>query len=414
VIGPNIGNRGIAMNNFHSVTPTKNFTINSWRIQMPAKSINRFFTFSFARTSIALLLTALLLLPDGVAMAQTCTSTSWNTSTSQLPNPIETLNAVVNSGYLYVVGGYTAGATLATGTFRNTVDYVQLSTSDGSLMSNFALTSAQLPVPLSRDLCGVAYKGYLYAVGGVESTSGTGYGTTTKAVRRGNINLSTGDVNGWISQTSALQEAVQLHGVAAVTVGTTGYLYVIGGSLGTDIEQSQVTGNITNHVWYAPINSVDGSVGTFTRTADLPIKLYKTCPAVVNGTIYMSGGETNANPSAVNSVYYATPNSTTGAIDSWAQSSASLPNTLASQAVAYVNTKGIVLMGGDQSGSGMDRPTVYEGVVSSPGSITWNTLASLPNNISRNAGATLNHYAYSVGGLEAGSDSQHVHCKLIQ
>jgi hypothetical protein len=391
-------------------------TLYSRRIKMPAKFIDRFSTSRFARM-MALFLTALLIFPDGIAVAQSCTTSNWNTSTHQLPNSIETLGAVVNSGFLYVVGGYTAGATLATGTFRNTVDYVQLSTTNGSLMSNFALTSAQLPVPLARDLCSVAYKGYLYAVGGVESTSGTGFGTTTRAVRRGNIVLSganLGDVNGWVSQTTALQEAVQLHGVVAMTVGSTGYLYVIGGSLGTDIEQSQVTGHITDHVWYAPINSVDGSVGTFTQTASLPIKLYKTCPVVVNGTIYMSGGETNANPSAVNTVYYATPNISDGSITSWSQSANSLPNTLASQAVAYVNTKGIVLMGGDQSGSGMDRPTVYEGVVGIPGSITWNTLTSLPNNISRNAGATLNHYAYSVGGLEAGSDSKLVHCMQIQ
>jgi len=150
---------------------------------MPAKFIDRFSTSRFARM-MALFLTALLIFPDGIAVAQSCTTSNWNTSTHQLPNSIETLGAVVNSGFLYVVGGYTAGATLATGTFRNTVDYVQLSTTNGSLMSNFALTSAQLPVPLARDLCSVAYKGYLYAVGGVESTSGTGFGTTTRAVRR--------------------------------------------------------------------------------------------------------------------------------------------------------------------------------------------------------------------------------------
>lgn len=389
---------------------------------MPAKSMNRSSGSSVARTGIALLLTALLLFPNGVAVAQSCTNASWNTSSSTLPNPIETLNAVVNSGYLYVVGGYTAGATLATGTFRNTVDYVQLNTTDGSLMSTFAPTSAQLPVPLARDLCGVAYKGYLYTVGGVESTSGTGYGTTTMAVRRGNINLSTGDVNGWISQTSALQEAVQLHGVVAMTVGTTGYLYVIGGSLGKDIETQNVTGNITDHVWYAPINSADGSVGTFKATTALPAPLYKTCPVVIGNTIYVPGGETDQNHEiiqgdpSVNTVYYATPNTTgtIGAINNWSNAT-NLLHIDAAQAVAYVNTKGIVLMGGDSTGKGGDWNTVYEGVVSgNPASITWNTLASLPCNISRNAGATLNHFAYSIGGLEKSSDSNLVHYMKIQ
>lgn len=404
---------------------------------MPARFIDRFSTSTFAR-SIALLLTVLMTFPDGVAMAQSCGSGSWTTSSSTLPNPIETLGAVVNNGYLYVVGGYTQGATLATGTFRNTVDYVPLSTTDGSLTSTFALTSAQLPVPLSRDLCGVAYKGFLYAVGGVESTSGTGYGTTTKAVRRGNIVLSganAGDVNGWTSQTTALNTAVQLHGVAAMTVGTTGYMYVIGGSTGADIQPGNVTGNITNLVQFAKINS-DGSVQSFSpTTAPLPIPLYKTCPVVVNGTIYMLGGETDASHEivpgdpAVNTVYYATPVSSgpnAGDITSWTKAPYTIPlftssaSGLAAQAVVYVNTKGIVFMGGDTTGNGGDTDVVLKGSSITGTSITWTYPPTLPatppqntGKTSRNAGATLNHYAYSIAGLYQGSDTNVVNCLLL-
>src|SRR5581483_1585934 len=174
---------------------------------------------------------------------------------------------------------------------------------------------------------------------------------------------------------------------------------------------------ITNAVYYAKINS-DGSVGAFTATASLPVPLYKTCPVVVNGTIYMSGGESSsATPPSVNTVYYATPNPD-GSISSnpgW-QTATNLLHIDAPQAVAYVNTKGIVLMGGDSCGTGCDWSTVYEGVVNgtNPASITWNTLHALPANVSRNAGATLNHYAYSVAGLVTGSDSNGINCTLIQ
>ena len=381
---------------------------------MSAKSIARS-NCSVSRVGLALLLTILLLFPDGLA-AQACKSTPWTTSNSMLPAPIETLNAVVNNGYLYVVGGYTAGS----GTFQNTVSYTKLSSTDGSL-GVFNPTTAQLPIGLSRDLCGVVYKGNLYTVGGVEYSSSNPFGMTTTAVRHGKTSISTGDIVSWGTPPDALNEAVQLHGTVAMTIGTTGFMYVIGGSLGTDSSQSQTTSNITNHVWYARINS-NGSVGTFNQTTDLPIKLYKTCPVVIGNTIYVAGGETN-NPThpAVGTVYYATPNSD-GSISSWPQAT-SLPNnsTLASQAVAYVNTKGIVLMGGDSTGTGGDTTEVFKGVVTGIGNVTWSS-TSLPmltgpapylGNVSRNAGATFNHYAYSVAGLVRGHDSPAVNCLLV-
>jgi hypothetical protein len=89
------------------------------------------------------------------------------------------------------------------------------------------------------------------------------------------------------------------------------------------------------------------------------------------------------------------------------------PSGLAAQAVAYVNTKGIVLMGGDTTGNGGDTDVPLEGIDPSATTITWDTLPTLPANVSRNAGATLNHYAYSVAGLVAGSDSNGVKCLLI-
>src|SRR5580700_3191601 len=131
---------------------------------MTAKSIDRYSTCSAARISMSLLLTVLLLFPDGVALAQTACSSAWSTSTHTLVDKIETLNAVVNNGYLYSVGGY------ATSDGVDTVGYVALN-SDGTLQSNFNPTT-HLPKKLSRDLCGVAYNGYLYAIGGVEYPSG--------------------------------------------------------------------------------------------------------------------------------------------------------------------------------------------------------------------------------------------------
>src|SRR5947199_7734515 len=133
---------------------------------MFAQSIVRS-TFSAARISLALFLTAVLVFPDA-ALAQPCGSGAWTPFAFTLPNSIETLNAVVNNGYLYVVGGSTG----ITG-FKDTVSYVQLDTTTGlptTLFTAFHATT-HLITPLSRDLCGVAYNGYLYTVGGVEFSS---------------------------------------------------------------------------------------------------------------------------------------------------------------------------------------------------------------------------------------------------
>lgn len=379
---------------------------------MPASFIDRFSTSTFAR-SIALLLTVLMIFPDGVAVAQSCTSSSWTPfpTSSQLPTAIETLNAVVNNGYLYVLGGSTG----TTG-FQSTVSYVQLSTTTGMPLTAFKSTTPLLS-PLSRDLCGLAYNGFLYTVGGVEASSSNPNGQTVGYVQYAPFHPATGTIGSWTRQTGLLPEVVQLHGAVVLN----GYMYVIGGSTYPDV--SSPASAITNAVYYAKINS-DGSVNAFTATASLPVPLYKTCPVAVNGTIYMSGGESSsATPPSVNTVYYATPNAD-GSISSnpgW-QTATNLLHIDAPQAVAYVNTKGIVLMGGDFCGTGCDSATVYKGVVSgtNPASITWSTLASLPatppqntGKTSRNAGATLNHYAYSVAGLYQGSDTNVVNCLLL-
>jgi hypothetical protein len=393
---------------------------------MTATSIDRYPNHSVARISLALLLIVLLVSPD-LALAQepatSCNSSGSNSgwtpfpSTSLLPNPIETLNAVVNNGYLYVVGG-SEGTT----GFQNTVSYVQLSTSTGLPLTAFQSTTP-LPVALSRDLCGVAHNGFLYTVGGVEYSSTDSNGQTVGSVQYAPFHPATGTIGTW-NPTSSLPEVVQLHG----TVVLNGYMYVIGGSTYKDV--SNAPSKITDAVYYAPINS-DGTLGSFTQTASLLIPLYKTCPVAIDGTIYMIGGETNAanettpGDPAVNTVYYATPNTTgsqIGAISSWTKAPYTIPlsqfNTmnpsgLAAQAVAYDNTKGIVLMGGDTTGNGGDTDVPLEGIDPSATTITWDTLPTLPANVSRNAGATLNHYAYSVAGLVAGSDSNGVNCLLI-
>jgi len=403
---------------------------------MPSKSSDHSSPSGAARISLALLLTVLMVFPN-VALAQTtCNNANktWTAFPFTLPNPIETLNAVVNNGYLYVVGGSTG----VTG-FQSMVSYTQLSTTTGlpvTSLTSFGSTTS-LPTGLSRDLCGVAYNGYLYTVGGVEPSTTDSYGHTVGDVQRAKFHHPVdGTIETWMTQpgNQIMLPAVQLHG----TVVLNGYMYVIGGSTGTDASQSQVTGNITDAVYYAQIGS-NGSIQPpyFRPTSSLPIPLYKTCPIVVGNTIYMFGGETDANHSidprypAVDAVYYATQNQNPldGTLSGWTKAPYTIPLTrfvnpnadgLASQALVYVNTKGAVFMGGDTTGSGGDTNVVLKGANITDTSVTWSYPNALPGTppqntgyTSRNAGATLNHFAYSVAGLYQGADTAVVNCLLV-
>lgn len=368
---------------------------------MPAKSVNRYPTHSTARVALALFLTALLVFPDSVALAQTCTNSSWTQSSVKLPQAIETFAAVVNGNHLYVLGGYHAPS----GPARQTVSYVKLNT-DGSLDATGGFTSQSIPVPLSRDLCGVVSGGYLYAVGGIDYTNG-GHGSTTQAVSRAKINTN-GSLGPWNTQAMALPVPLQLHGSVALA----GYLYVIGGS--TYPDDTDPSHSVTNKVYYFQLNGTDGSLGPFMNgptlvgdTANPSGARYKTCPVVVGNKIYISGGENGGG--ALQTVYFAQQGAK-GVLNGWTRAS-DLLHLDAAQAVVY--NGGIVLMGGDSSGHGTDWTTVYQGAVSNtnPASITWNTLDALTAHVSRNAGATFNTFVYSIGGLVGtNTDTNNINC----
>lgn len=404
---------------------------------------------SIPRISVALLLTMLLVFPNGVAVAQTCSSTNtWATTSNLLTdstaptNGLETLSAVVNNGFLYAMGGCTFISNTSC-KFWNNVSYSALSKTDGSVTSNPMKGTATLNTGLARNLCGVASGGYLYVVGGVAAPSGsTGAGTTSADIERAQIKQDgTGSLKPWITQTNALTDdqgvkhPLQLQG----TIALKGYLYVIGGSAGAGIGAQ---GSLKSDVYFAPISSTDGSIGVFKKTLSLPIPIYKTCPVVIGNTIYMLGGETDGahsivtNKPAVPYIYFATQNSdgsgtlTSSTPNQWDQAPYSIPPItlngtiepgLASQALGYVNTNGVatgvLLMGGDASGSGGDTDVVLEGSGMTDTSIAWTYPPSFSSNpalgvTSRNAGATFNHYVYSVGGLVKGKDSYKVNCLL--
>ncbi|HEY6770684.1 MAG TPA: hypothetical protein VI386_38565 [Candidatus Sulfotelmatobacter sp.] len=394
---------------------------------MLAKSNLRSFAPSPVRISLALLLTVLLVFPDGLAASDTrCPASSgWQTSGAPLTNPIETFGAAVSgttSGdVMYVIGGenWNSGTPVfQTQVLHKLVGGVASGTPGTWFHNDLWKDPATNPLEVvgySRALCGVVNNGYLYTVGGVihDSKTDQTYGSSTNQVWFAPINPTNGNLGAWqITTALPITTGLQLHGAVVLN----NYLYVIGGS--TDpVGDNNVSKNNwpTKHVHFTHINS-DGTLGKWdfnivTQTSvNLPditspgVGFYKTCPVAYNGSIYVSGGE-NAG-GALSQVVFATPSTTDGTFSAWNPATGLNINgtatTDAAQAVVYNN--GIILIAGDQTGHGNDWPCVFQGDVTGGGSITWNingtnSIPQLPIVVSRNAGATSGSLIFSLGGL---------------
>jgi hypothetical protein len=403
--------------------------------QMQVESVERSSTSSRSRISLALLLTILIVFPDGMAFAATYTcsgTTPWHTSGATLPHPLETFGAAVNGSRMYVIGGYdNVDVGAPTNVYHKALSAITTSTVSNNWFSNSLWKDPNNPteiVGLSRDLCGKIYTSstsgtsYLYTVGGVYydaatnnlTGDGKNHGVTTDQVWFAAINSSNGNLGTWIP-TSSLPVALQLHGSVIMTVGTNTYLYVIGGS--TYKDDSNPSADVQKTVYYAEISPTDGSVGAWMTLPSIPSPgtgWYKTCPVVANGRIYVSGGEDSG--TALDNVVYATPSTTNGSFTAWTDNSSNyikIGTTLvtdAPQAVVYFNGA-IDLIAGDQTGSGNNTNCVFQGAVNaSTGAVTWSTpstISPFPINVSRNTGTSSSTNIFSLGGLtgSAGNDT---------
>jgi hypothetical protein len=351
----------------------------------------------------------------------------------KLPAALETLAGATNNNFLYAIGGLNAiNGDLQNATFPNQLSYSKLDPIHGSLgafasQNLWTDSTTQQPVQLARYLCGVVNNGYLYTIDGVLNEPGANPSHVTTNQIWYALIRSDGGLRTWQQASTVLKNGQQLPALQlAATVAVNNYLYIIGGStagsLNSGTDWTKPSCCVVGHTYYAKIKT-DGSLGVFSQGPDIPMDttynatghLYKTCPVVTGGTIYLSGGENEGG--ALQTVYYATPDSTTGSFPNgtWNQAMlASMPTmTDAAQAVVYNN--GINLLAGDQLGNGHDWPCVYQGVVSGIGGITWSLFAvpQLPVSVSRNAGTTNSNFIYSLGGNQGGTDQKYIYYRSV-
>jgi hypothetical protein len=305
---------------------------------------------------------------------------AWMTTTS-LTSAVTEHDSFAYKGYLYRVAGRTGASS-----YLSTVEYAPINAngSIGSWVTTSSLSAARYS---HRS---VAYGGNLYTVGG--NLSGAG---PTNSVLYSAIDASPPSVftmGNW-SATTTLGLASGSATVKAVTrqehssVAYNGYLYVIGGRLSTTTPLTSVHS--------APINA-DGTIGAWTATGNtaLPAARFGHTSVVVNGYIYVVGGQDDSNV-YVSTAYYAQIGAG-GAVGSWTTTSA-LPAARAHHGMT--NYSGYMYVASGYSSTGVYTSSVYYAVINANGSLgTWT--ATTPGNADEDASVVAyNGYLYLAGAL---------------
>ncbi len=131
-----------------------------------------------------------------------------------------------------------------------------------------------------------------------------------------------------------------------------GYLYAVGGYAGSS------GGSVQSTVYYAKLNGTGGA-GSWSTANAMPAGLKYHCSGVVNGYLYVWGGDTGAGIS--NAIYYAKLN-TNGSLGGWQTSTQTLPVAVASSGCAVINGR-LYSFGGVTSG-GVTTDAVYYAEIS--------------------------------------------------
>lgn len=185
------------------------------------------------------------------------------TSTSSLLTATSRAAAVVSNGYIYEMGGVNNSNTKLA-----EIEHTKIN-NDGTL-GTWSRTSVPL-TSATAFLTATANNGYIYEAGGSTDSGTVATADYIKVNNDGTLNAS-----GWAT-TAALSTPT----TRASSVVNNGYLYEIGG-----LDAS--SDNLPN-VYYAQFNN-NGSLGSWTATANLPAGIYDATATAYNGYMYVLGG----------------------------------------------------------------------------------------------------------------------------
>ncbi|MEO6513662.1 MAG: hypothetical protein ABIR37_03165 [Candidatus Saccharimonadales bacterium] len=268
-------------------------------------------------------------------------------------------------GSLYVIGGQTATSTVAATAYSAEIN-------NGG-MGKVVSTNAGTALASTREsLATVAYKGYLYVLGGSSSAA------VSADVLYAPINTN-GALGSWLSTTSFTIARRDLDAVAY-----NGYMYVLGGNDGSDL----------NDVQYAPIHD-DGTVGSWVSTSSFTTARSRFTAVISNGYMYILGGLNNF--SILTDTQYVAINSD-GTLGTWTGTTSIASGR---EAPAITSANGYVYVTGGWTGSAYANDVQYA-PLNSDGTIgTWSTTTSFTKARYRHKVVAYNGNLYLAGGNNA-------------
>ena len=276
-------------------------------------------------------------------------------------------SSVVYNGYLYVLGGYGVPR------YLNDVQYAPIN-SDGTLGSWSSTTSF---TTAREALTAVTYAGYLYIVGGKDSSA-------LGDVQYAPLN-SDGTVGTWNTTTSYINPR-ENH----ASIVYNGYLYIIGG-------YDSAAPYLNNDVQYAPINS-DGTLGSWSMTTSFATARYSHAAVVYGGYLYVMGGSDNSTYLLYDVQYAKINNGGPGTTSSWATTANFSTARDEHTAVAYDGY--MYITGGASSGSSYLNDVQYA-PINPDGTVgTWTATSSFTTARSSHTAVAYNGYLYVIGGYD--------------
>lgn len=285
---------------------------------------------------------------------------AWATTTA-MPEALSRLGTAVFNGRLYVAGGDQGG------TANIDVYYATLN-ADGSIAS--WLPTTDLPAAIDYMSMEQA-NGYLYVTGGFS-------GAYRSTVYYAEINDADGTVGTW--QTAPNLPASP---IGHSTIAHNGYLYVAGGTNGT---------NTLDSVYKAKMNE-DGSLDAWTTTTPLSSARRYHAGVVAQGNLYIIGG--NGTAVVADATYASINNGGSGQTGAW-QSATDLPAALYDHATASDGTYAYTTGGNNGT---TRQSTVYSTLLPKSGALgSWQTTTALPEGLEGHTTVTHNGFLYVLGG----------------
>lgn len=197
----------------------------------------------------------------------------------------------------------------------------------------------------------------------------------------------------WLASAASAQEAFQQAGVlpdaysAHALEAANGYLYHVGGISATE---GILDGD---RVYFARINA-PGQLGPWTETTRIPVPVFYHASAVHNGFVYVIGGYKYDAAFTVSRAVYFARLQADGSVGAWTRA-ADLPASLYLHSAAAWD--GMLYVTGGWSETGLENG-VYGGRIQADGSIgSWTPLAPLPTGVYAHT-AVQSGTVYVIGG----------------